>query len=89
MAVKNIPIQSLFEIKSKSDIFETKFDKTIVSFIRSLKELFFILLFSELQIGPQAKTIGGFDMVIYHDSIVFATEICSEFRNNTQVSDIK
>ncbi len=43
-----------------------------------------------MQIGPQVKTIEGFDIVIYDNSIEFATEICSSFNaGEDKLQDLK
>lgn len=39
----------------------------------AFKEYFFLLLFSELEIGPKVKTIGGFDMVVFEDCVLFGS----------------
>ncbi len=41
-----------------------------------IEEYFFLIMFSHLKIGPKVKTIGGFDMIVYEDSVIFGTEIC-------------
>ena len=55
-------------------------------FIAALKEYFFVLMFSVLEIGPKAKKIMGFDMVLSKDCIEFSTQLCTNHKMDS--SDI-
>ncbi len=67
MPLKKITDNSIEEIEN--------FIKSMASVI---EEYFFLIMFSHLKIGPKVKTIGGFDMIVYEDSVIFGTEICEK-----------
>jgi hypothetical protein len=68
IAIKSIPFENHNKIQQNDD--SSAFRKTI---LETIKEYFFVLLFSELEIGPQAKTIGGFDLIVFDDCVVFGS----------------
>jgi len=44
--------------------------------IAGLREYFFLLLFSVLEVGPQVKKMMGFDLIVTPDCIEFSMELC-------------